>query len=73
VREAPGVAQHLWRSRSPLGLTRNISYAESAVCSGARLFLHAQNYFWVTATKNGHPTKIKKDSLLAALYLIEFI
>ena len=35
----------------PWGLTQNILHSESAGGGGAGLFLHAQNYFWPTATK----------------------
>jgi len=51
AQQIPGATQPRYRSRSPLGLTQNILHLESAGGGGAGLFLHAQIYFWPTATK----------------------
>jgi hypothetical protein len=51
AQQTPGATQPRWRSLLPLGLTQNILLSESAGGGGAGLFLHAQIYFWPTATK----------------------
>jgi hypothetical protein len=45
ARQTHGAAQHPWRSRSPPGVTQDISLSECAGGTGAGLFLHAQNIF----------------------------
>jgi hypothetical protein len=64
---------HLWRSRSPPCLTRNIFLSEFAGDGGDPAFPPCAELFLANSHQNSHSPKIKMAADLAAAYIVDFI